>query len=54
MFFAGNATNGAVVWQRFIKQMDGPSPAVAYGRVFKSYEHGGIEYWEAVPANVSR
>jgi outer membrane protein assembly factor BamB len=29
-----NATNGAVVWQRFIKEMDGPSPAIAYGRVF--------------------
>ncbi|MEK7675674.1 MAG: PQQ-binding-like beta-propeller repeat protein [Verrucomicrobiota bacterium] len=46
-----DATNGAVLWQRFIQQMDGPSPAVAFGRVYKTYEaRKGLDCWEAVPA----
>ncbi len=47
-----DGATGAVVWQRFITQMDGPSPTPAYGRIYKSYEsRGGIDCWEAVPAS---
>jgi len=43
-----DATNGIPVWQRYITIWDGPSAAVAYNRVFKTYEnYGSIICWLA-------
>ena len=50
-----DASNGGVVWQRYITDWDGPSPAVAYGRMFKTYEaYGSIICWEAESSDSGR